>query len=362
MLSMPELQSSIFINSIFKQRLMQHILFWFVAIVFFCFVFGGPFSVGQTIINALGFLPGHLIFVYAIMYLLLPKFILKGKIYAAIPIFIAILLASLFYMRFADIYLLHYYGYHAGWIHNIPRSIFALFSVGWIAVSIKLVKYWWQEKEIQQKLEKEKLTAELNLLKSQLHPHFLFNTLNNLYSLTLEKSVEAPQALLKLASLLRHVLYECNEPNVLLEKEISLLKDYIELEQLRYGDRIDVSMSFTGEIENKKIAPLLLLPFIENCFKHGTSEQLETCWISLDLRVEKDILSFKLINSKNQLMVTPVIKQGLGLENVQKRLSLLYPGKHRLKITPDEETFMVSLVIELSTLEEFVHQKHLSLI
>src|SRR5689334_3419924 len=151
---MPELQYSIFINKIFKQRLMQHILFWIAAVVFFCFVFGGTFTVSQTIINALGFLPGHLIFVYSIMYLLLPKFILKGKIYAAIPIFISILFISLFYMRVADMYILHYYGHHRGWISNIPRTIFALFSIGWIAVSIKLVKYWWEEKEVQQKLEK----------------------------------------------------------------------------------------------------------------------------------------------------------------------------------------------------------------
>jgi sensor histidine kinase YesM len=359
---MSELKSSIFISKFSRQRLAQHFLFWIAAVVLYCSVFGGPFTMWQTIINALGFLPGHMIFVYSIIYFLLPRFILKGKIYAAILIFIAILCISLLYMRLADLYFLHYSGYPGIWSPSIPRSIFALFGTGWIAVSIKLFKYWWEEKEVQQKLEKEKLTAELNLLKSQLHPHFLFNTLNNLYSLTLERSAQAPQALLKLASLLRYVLYECNEPSVLLMNEINLLKDYIELERLRYGDRIDVSMSFTGEIENKKIAPLLLLPFVENCFKHGTSEQLETCWISLDLRVEKDALSFKLINSKNQIGDSADIKKGLGLDNVQKRLNLLYPGKFKLKVTPDEETFMVSLVIDLSILQEPVQQKHLSMI
>jgi LytS/YehU family sensor histidine kinase len=228
---------------------------------------------------------------------------------------------------------------------SFPRSIFALFSVAWIAVSIKLVKYWYIEKDIQQRLEKEKLTVELQLLKSQLHPHFLFNTLNSLYSLTLESSAQAPHAVLQLSALLRYMLYECNEPVADVRKEIEVLQTYIALEKFRFGERLEISTSYTGDIDKQQIAPLLLLPFVENAVKHGTGKELDKCWMSLHLHVEKDMLTFNLINSAGT--ANPADGGGLGLQNVRRRLNLLYPG-HQLKITHAGDTFMVSLTLGLS--------------
>src|SRR6202012_188798 len=282
-----------FIDRITRQRVLMHLLFWIGVTIFFYFVFRiEHHSMLRTLFVNVGFMPAHLLFVYSLIYVLIPRYILRGRLYASIVGFAGILALSLFFLRVADIYLVHYSSFKTLWVpRSFPRSIFALFSIGWIAVSIKLLKYWYQEKEIQQQLEKEKLLVELQLLKSQLHPHFLFNTLNNLYSMTLERSLQAPQAVLQLSALLRYMLYDCNEPLTALTKEIDMLRTYIALEQFRFGERLDLSMSFTGDIDKKRIAPLLLLPFVENSIKHGTGEQLEKRWISLHLHVEGDVLT-----------------------------------------------------------------------
>jgi sensor histidine kinase YesM len=352
---MPELMNSAFFHRLSRQRVLQHVLFWLGVMVFFYFVFGRNFEPREILLNTIGFLPGHMIFVYSLIYLLIPRFIFKGRVYAAIPVFFLILAVSLLYLRIADVYLLHYSGYQHLWMPgNFPRSTSVLFSVGWIAVSIKLLRYWYVEKEMRQKLEKEKLTAELQLLRSQLHPHFLFNTLNNLYSLTLEKSSQAPQAILKLSSLLRYILYESDEQTVPIAKEIEILRHYIGLEQFRYGERLELSTRFTGDMTDKQVAPLLLLPFVENCFKHGVSEELDACWISIHLHVGEERLDLRLVNSCHPAgdMAAgehPAGKHaataGLGLQNARRRLNLLYPGCHNLKVIPEADTFTVSLSI-----------------
>jgi sensor histidine kinase YesM len=337
-----------FLDRVSRQRVLMHLLFWMSAMVFFFFVFRSGPNPWHTLYNNVGFLPGHLLFVYSLIYMLVPRFILKGRLYASILVFTGILSVSLFYMRVADVYFVHYSGQTVLWVPGgFLRTIFSLFSIGWIAVSIKLVKYWYQEKEVQQKLEKEKLIVELQLLKSQLQPHFLFNTLNNLYLLTMERSLQAPQAVLQLSALLRYMLYECNEPVADLTKEIEMLRTYIALEQFRFRERLDISMSFTGDIDGKHIAPLLLLPFVENSIKHGTGEQLDKSWINLHLHVEGDLLEFKLINSVEERGVILAGGSGLGLQNVRRRLSLLYPG-HELKITAAEDTYLVSLSLRLA--------------
>jgi LytS/YehU family sensor histidine kinase len=231
-------------------------------------------------------------------------------------------------------------------------------QTGGFAATIKLLKYFYFKQRDNQQLLQEKLTAELQLLKSQVHPHFLFNTLNNLYSLTLTKSDQAPEIVVKLSGLLRYMLYECNTPKVPLMKEISMLNSYIELEKLRYGAHLDISVSIRGDLEHKQIAPLLLLPFIENSFKHGASELLDQAWISLDIFVKEDTLRFKLINSKpeNTLPLNNEINHsaGIGLTNVKKRLALIYPGLHELKVTTEEDTFIVNLSLTLEAEDTLV--------
>jgi LytS/YehU family sensor histidine kinase len=216
-----------------------------------------------------------------------------------------------------------------------------------VAVSIKLLKKWYLENDRNQKIEKEKMLMELEMLKAQVHPHFLFNTLNNLYSLTLTKSDNAPVVVTNLSDLLRYMLYECREKEVPLLNEITALKKYVELEKLRYGNRLDISFSYSGGVNDLLIAPLLLLPFVENSFKHGMSEQLDQCWINLHLHAEHDSFSFNLSNScskeKKQAMVG-----GIGLKNIKKRLDLIYAEHYNLNINQDEDMYSVKLTMRLS--------------
>lgn len=338
-----------FLDKLSRHWVLRHLVFWLAVIVFCFFVFRDGRSPLRTLAINLGFLPGHILFVYCLNYILFPEFVLKRKFFSAFVGLIVILALALFYLRFADVYIVHFSGVHRLLVPSMfPRSIYALFSIGWIAVTIRLVKYWYREKEKQQQLEKEKLAVELQLLKSQLHPHFLFNTLNNLYSLTLERSQDAPRAVLQLSSLLRYILYECSQPGTPLSHEIGIITDYIELEQMRFREKLDISLQFTGNIRDKHIAPLLLLPFVENSVKHSSSEQLDKSWLSLHLHVEDEWLSFKLSNSRDTETPPGEKKQGLGLQNIRRRLKLLYPDRHTLKIISDEDTFTVSLTLRLS--------------
>lgn len=200
--------------------------------------------------------------------------------------------------------------------------------------------------------EKDKVTAELQLLKAQVHPHFLFNTLNNIYSFSLESSPKTPGLILKLSSLLSYMLYDCKADEVLLEKEIEIMKNYIDLEKERYGNKIEISWDVDGDVKDKYISPLLLLPFLENAFKHGTSEQLEKPWLSVDISVSETMLKCKIANSKNE--DAPASNHGIGIQNVKKRLAFIYPGKHELKMNDEGNFFVVSLAIELKSKRTYV--------
>ena len=222
-------------------------------------------------------------------------------------------------------------------------------TVAGFAAAIKLVKHWYFKKEENTLLEKEKLKAELEVLKVQLQPHFLFNTLNNLYSLILQQSKQAPEVVLKLSELLRYILTESAKSKIPLTRELSILKNYINLEQLRFGNRLDTNINIQGDLDNKLIAPLLLLPLIENAFKHGANEIIEQPWMSLDIVVNENRLKFKLINGKATQLEKNLFSSGIGLQNLEKRLSLLYPDKYDLRITNEDESFLVSLHLALET-------------
>ncbi|RZJ89054.1 MAG: hypothetical protein EOO20_12005, partial [Chryseobacterium sp.] len=195
--------------------------------------------------------------------------------------------------------------------------------------------------------EQQRTNAELQLLKSQLHPHFLFNTLNNLYSHILDQSPKAPEIVLKLSALLRFMIYESSD-DISLGKEITLIEHYVALEKLRYEDRLDLSIVISGDTSGHRIAPLLLLPFLENAFKHGASRQIDQCWISLHLSIDGNMMNFKLVNSvDNEAEPGGDKTGGLGLQNVQRRLDLLYPGGYTLQMLTEDQVYVVNLELKL---------------
>ena len=217
-----------------------------------------------------------------------------------------------------------------------------------ISSGLKITAEWFKNERTKREMENQKISAELLNLKSQINPHFLFNSLNSIYSLANKNSDKrTAQTILKLSDMMRYMMYESADNIVALEKEIEYLKNYIELQQIRLKETIPVTFNVSGKIGNKMIAPLLLIPFVENAFKHGIS-YLHESFISIELNFEENHLNFKTTNSISTDLVEKEKSSGIGLENVRKRLDLLYPQKHKLQTFKSENSFTVKLQIQLS--------------
>ncbi len=316
------------------------------------------FTTGFNIVVALEWLPFQFLMIYSLLYLLLPLLI-KNQITLFIPGMIVWMV-----LLFWSSYFVHYkilVPLNSG-ITPVAASLrnedlaftlvnFIMFlSQACVAATLKLFRYWYRKETINQQLVKEKIISELQLLKAQVHPHFLFNTLNNLYSLTLKKSARAPEVVKKLSELIQYMLQECSATEIAVEKEVRMIANYIELEKLRYGTRLHISMDITGELAGKYITPLLMIPFVENAFKHGASEQSETALIAIALDVSDKTFSFSISNSCNEVTRTPF--GGIGLSNVKKRLQLLYPGQHQLDIITEENIYKVNMQVELGRINK----------
>jgi len=338
-------------------RVTKHILFWLVFVTFYAILYG---SFNEDYLRQLQiqllYLPEKLLATYITLYFLLPKFLLKERYGLFFGLLIILLLASgvlhwavALYVEQPIFYPNETWGRFL-YPNKILKSATYIYPVVVLATLVKFFKHWYNYQAATQKLAQEKLQAELKFLRAQVHPHFLFNTLNNLYALTLKKSDSAPAIVLKLSDLLNYMLYECNTDRVPLKKEIELLENYVSLEKLRYGDHLDISFNVKGDIQQKAIAPMLILPFVENSFKHGVSGETEEAWISVDLSVKDDLMTLKVDNSKSGQVTKDEqqYKEGIGLNNVKRRLELLYPDKYDLKIMDTDESYLVVLKLEIN--------------
>lgn len=324
-----------------------------------------------SLTETLVYLPCHLLVTYSLLYVLILGYFLQKRYLAfglgfIITYAIAVML-SIPITFYIAIPLREVFGFDPPW-----NSTFAAFSTAvkggssvlGFAIGIKLLKLWYEKQRDNQLLTQKNLENELASLKAQIHPHFLFNTLNSVYALTLERTYTgmeaASEAILQLSGMLRTMLYEGAKDRVGLRMEIELLMNYIELERLRFGERVDVSLAWNGADESDaEIAPLLLLPFVENAFKHGISTSTEEAWISLETTIKSGVLTFRLLNSKpddgntsvmcedNTSLITS--SKGLGLSNVRKRLDLLYHRNYTLSINDEGETFVVILTLNLDS-------------
>jgi two-component system, LytTR family, sensor kinase len=235
-------------------------------------------------------------------------------------------------------------------------------------MSVKLTKNWIQTKKRQQLLEKEKLETELKFLKSQFNPHFLFNSINSIFVLIHKNPDMASESLAKFSDLLRYQLYECNEAQISLSQELTYIENFIELEKLRQEHNIELTIEMEQQhAGNLGIAPFILMPFIENAFKHVSKRKDETNWIRIHLHFDKQELHFNISNSVSSQYNSsnePMRYKGIGLKNVQRRLELLYPQKHALTIQQTDEIFAVTLhldLIEQKITEQQVHAMELSM-
>ncbi len=231
------------------------------------------------------------------------------------------------------------------------NSIFILtFFVASSSSIYKIINDWFTHQREKADLRAQTLRSELKYLKSQVNPHFLFNTLNSLYALTLKKSDLAPEIVLRLSEMMRYMLYECNEREVQLDKEINYIKNYLELEKLRHGDKFEISFESSGDSNGLKIAPLMFMPFIENSFKHGLNSQIQSGYVNINMNIAEEQVQLVVDNSNPPVM--PAMKKrksgGVGLVNIKRRLQLIYPNQHNLDIEKTPNSFHVSLDIDLS--------------
>jgi two-component system LytT family sensor kinase len=337
-------------------RLTRHLLFWLLYYTCLASLDNEYFGDLKANLHVnVSWMPLTMLNIFVTLYWLVPKYLMRSKWKS-----FAILYGTWALMEIPLGFLTHLYlTYPYCWAPGprpslrqaIPEilDIYPLVIVNVVtlfAVFIRMFKFWRVEQLQKLQIKKEKTDAELQLLRAQLHPHFLFNTLNNLYTLILEKSSKAPEMLSRLSAILSYVLNDCQAPEVPLRKEIAFCRAYIELEGERYGNRLELSVEFPHDFGDRMIAPMLFQPFIENAFKHGAAEQVGKVWMSIGLSVRGDQLLFRVINSAD-LAVRQRSAGGIGIANIQRRLELLYPDRHQLLREQDEDKHLISLTIDL---------------
>lgn len=350
-------------------RILTHLLFWGTVLLFYTYFYGHTYNdYYTTFLFVCLLLPITIATTYFVNYYLIPRYLLKKNykffvlyaIYSLIfSAYFELIIVFLAYVIFADL--------NVSKMNPLTKDIFflmvGLYFVVFFAVAVKMLKNWYEIQKNNQQLAKEmleaalKLTeAELKVLKGQIHPHFLFNTLNNLYGLTLAKSDIAPRVVLLVSNLLDYLLYQCNTPQVNLKNEIDHISDYLELEKIRYGAHIQVKFAAHSKVTDQKIAPMLLLPFVENSFKHGVIHAVKDGFIDIKLRVTGNELYFTVKNSKiaSNGSLDDCSSQGIGLQNVKKRLELIYGKHHRLVIEDLDTTYKCSLYIALNKRRDYL--------
>ncbi|MFC5409482.1 sensor histidine kinase [Larkinella bovis] len=350
---------------LFRYRMAWHSLFWLLLLVYEGLIWGTiDDQYSQRFMISLIELPVKMLATYTTLWLIDQYLIYRQYGYFLLFMVLSAALTGVSQrlVAYFVIYPIYYPEGLAMPLIFLPKILiytFATYSMVSIPSAVHLMKKWYADQQLTQELRQKtqqlaqgKLEAELKLLKSQIHPHFLFNTLNNLYALTVNGSPKAPEIVFKLSELMSYMLYDSNLPQVPLRKEIQYIENYITLEKIRYGDRLDVSLNLYAPIEGIQIAPLIILPFVENSFKHGVSRQLDGVWVRVDVLVNDNVLVFKIENSKvsNPPVSSTQAHSGIGLENVRKRLDIIYGSRYSLQLFNEEETFLVVLRIELESL------------
>ena len=336
-----------------------HIVFWSIYFLFNTFRWGSYFNdyMYSFKTNLLGF-PIHMFLCYLNIYVLMPRLLFKKKYI----LYVLLLISSLFLMVLLKFNLTYYLISKNVWpegpeiIHKITLNYTIDMMLGELYViafvtAIKVTFDWIKEHKRLIDLEKLQLETELMFLRMQVSPHFFFNTLNNIYSLAIEKSDKTPKLILKLSELMHYLLYETKQKYQSLEKEIICIQNYLDLERIRHGESLDVNMDISGDIHQKKIAPMILLAFVENAFKHGAKKNIGEIKIDISFVEKNDFLYFKISNptpAETSFKQQFNNKGGIGMKNVKKRLMLGYAkDEYQLKIKQRKGLYVVELKIRL---------------
>ncbi|QNA45426.1 sensor histidine kinase [Lacibacter sediminis] len=356
-----------------NDRIKQHLLFWaawylYIILTHAANPLGQPeisyfrnpvFTFTESFFTVFAQVP----IVYSMLYFVFPKFILKKKYFVSfVWMMLLWFMCGAFTLILLDKVMQPFLAMllppeNIPTIPKIPGTSFfeavmatnkGAYTIIASSLMLKFGKYWYHHQHRSLQLQKENTEAQLQLLTAQVHPHFLFNTLNNIFSKTQTESPGGSKMIMSLSDMLRYILYEGRKLLVPLKQELAMITEYINLEKIRYGNKLDVHVLTPHKSDDLYIAPLLLLPFVENCFKHGASNMLQNPWINLTVEVKDTTLVMKLMNGKTALKVNGHSTQGIGIKNVQQRLDLLYKDRYDLQIHEEDEVFVVDLRLELT--------------
>lgn len=336
-----------------QRHIIWHTAFWLVMIGFFMFI--GSTSPKVSFADLLilfglyGLLNVSLFYLHFLV--LMPKILNRKKYVLYILVVAAVILLSglvkySFALSFNKTVL-----FRSGMTRPLTfgqyylSAAFTSLMFIFLSAALRFGLDWFKNDRVRRELENQKLTAELAFLKSQINPHFLFNSLNNIYSLAYQKSEHTPEAVLKLSEIMRYMLYESNDRLVQMDKEIGYLRNYIDLQKIRFGNRAFVAMKVKGDTENQLIAPMILIAFVENAFKHGLALDTQKP-IGIQMEIIDKVLHFCVQNIKS--IHNKDKTGGIGLVNVRRRLELLYPGQYKLDVEEDLETYSVNLTLHLN--------------
>lgn len=329
------------------KRFLIHLSFWIFYVLFFGLLYG-KYGKDYTLhlLETSVMLPFVMAATYITIYGILPYYLRTRKLVLSV-VFVILLQVIVILGERISLRVLNGMPVTRQALFGVT-SIYLMLETNFmvaIAFVVKFYKLWIKEQNEKYTMEKEHLEKELNLLRTQLHPHFLFNTMNNLYALSLEDGSKTSEGIAQISELLRSVLYECNEREIPLEREINIIKNYIELERMRYGDCLKVHFNVEGDTGQLKIAPMILFTFVENCFKHGCSQDASNPFVDVKINVNNGSMLFEAENSKpNNVTETEESKYGgVGLNNVKKRLGILYPGRFVLNFGSTDCCYKVSL-------------------
>lgn len=341
----------------YRFKIAGHVLFWLVSICLLTLLFyfynkNISFNLVESVIINLFFA----VAVYVNLLILIPRFLKqKNYIFYIFWLIVLITIVSLI-TQLLFIYplrvLLGFDGFTSFNLNLHSAYFFSTLLYVGITSFLKMIKDWLSLQDINLKLvkiEQQKLEAELKTLKGQLNPHFLFNSLNNIYSLALIKSDKVPELILKLSDLMRHIIYESKENFISLEKELEFVSNFIELQRIRTSDKTKINYEIIGKIPSARIAPLLFEPFIDNAFKHGLPGTENSDFIHIIFNFNKnDSLIFTLENNYEELFPQKHVNSGIGLSNVKQRLKLLYqPNDFKLNIIKKNNIHRVTLELRL---------------
>jgi len=333
---------------IFRNRWWQHLLFWGVALLILINIFKSSGAIEKIdVIYTFIFLIPVVSIVYLNLYLAVPRFLRKER-YLLYTLSLLLLLGGgalflyLLFGRWIDLLLPSYYFIS---YYNVPVLMLYTGSFLVLTTLLKLSRSWFMLLRV----ERMTSTHQLQSLQSQINPHFLLNSLQSIYALSLEQSERTPEVILQLSGILKYTLYETGQATVDLEKEIEIISAYVNMYRHRVDpEHADIRLEIKGEPEQLLIAPMLLIPFIENSFKHGLRDIHNKAFVDIHMEIEGDNLQFRVKNMRGKSghdRMDP--NKGIGLENTRQRLELLYPGCHKLDIESLEDTFTVNLTIEL---------------